>query len=216
MLTAMSAASVLAQTSGDAGPRTAGAEADAGVVSVAPRQFGTATATPAAPSADAAAGAGSSTPALVTTMGVPTFKPRAPPLPPPTPQQSSAYEAMRQEAETYERGARDYKDTLTTIITLHYEEKKKSILGGLDREIGIEKDQLKAARETAIKRLEDFVAKYSGPNAQEEATPDAMYRLAALYEERARSDDDPNADLASTLRPAIALYKRVIREFPEI
>ena len=31
-------------------------------------------------------------------------------------------------------------------------------------------------------RLEDFVAKYSGANAQPEATPDAMYRLAALYD----------------------------------
>ncbi len=42
-----------------------------------------------------------------------------------------------------------------------------------------------------------------------------MYRLAALYEERARSDDDPNSDLAITLKPAISLYKRVIREFPK-
>ena len=65
---------------------------------------------------------------------------------------------MRQEADAYAKGARDYKDTITTIITLHYEEKKKSILGGLDREIGIEKEELKKAREIAIKRLEEFVA----------------------------------------------------------
>ena len=81
--------------------------------------------------------------------------------------------------------------------------------------MGIEKEELRKAREVAIKRLEDFVAKYSGTNAQPEATPDAMYRLAALYEERARGDDDPNSDLAVTLKPAIALYKRVIREFPK-
>jgi hypothetical protein len=121
---------------------------------------------------------------------------------------------MRQEAETYARGAGDYKDTITTIITLHYEEKKRAILGGLDREIGIERGELKKARETAIKRLEEFIAKYSGANAQPEATPDAMYRLAALYEERARTDEDPNSDMAVTLKPAIALYKRVIHEFP--
>ena len=145
---------------------------------------------------------------------VPTFRSRPPPLPAPTPQQVAAFQALRQEAEAYEHGALDYKDTITTIITLHYEEKKKAILGGLDREVGIEKGELKKARETAIKRLEDFVAKYSGANAQPEATPDAMYRLAALYEERARSDDDPNADSAVTLKPAIALYKRVVREFP--
>jgi tetratricopeptide (TPR) repeat protein len=150
-----------------------------------------------------------------TVAAVPTFHPRSPPLPPPTPEQTAAFEAMRQQSETYQRGASDYKDAITTIVTLHYEEKKKAILSGLDREIGIEKDELKKARETAIKRLEDFVARYSGPDAQPEATPDAMYRLAALYEERARSDDDPNADFAITLKPAIALYRRVIREFPQ-
>jgi tetratricopeptide (TPR) repeat protein len=145
----------------------------------------------------------------------PMFAPHAPPLPPPTPEQLAAYEAMRQESDAYAKGAKDYKDTITTIITLHYEEKKRAILGGLDREIGIEKDELKKAREVAIKRLEEFVAKYSGPNAQPEATPDAMYRLAALYEERARGDDDPSSDLAITLKPAVGLYKRVIREFPK-
>jgi tetratricopeptide (TPR) repeat protein len=169
----------------------------------------------AAMKSDASAGPAASV-ATTTLLGgpVPTFRARPPPLPAPTPQQVTAYQSMRQEAEAYGHGAVDYKDTITTIITLHYEEKKKAILGGLDREIGVEKTELKRARETAIKRLEDFVAKYTGPNAQSEATPDAMYRLAALYEERARSDDDPNADLAITLKPAIALYKRVIREFP--
>jgi len=176
---------------------------------------------PATASGDAGAGsyfvtADGSAPATssATPMAVPTFRPHAPPLPPPSPQQAAAFEAMRQESDAYEKGARDYKDTITGIITLHYEEKKRAILGGLDREIGIEKDELKKARETAIKRLEDFVAKYSGVNAQPEATPDAMYRLAALYEERGRADDDPNADPAVTLKPAISLYKRVIREFP--
>ncbi len=168
-------------------------------------------------SAAAASQAEAGSPTATTLLGgpVPTFRPRPPPLPPPTPEQIAAFQAMRQEAEAYEHGAADYKDTITTIITLHYEEKKKAILGSLDREVGVEKGELKKARETAIKRLEDFVAKYSGPNAQAEATPDAMYRLAALYEERARSDDDPNADSAVTLKPAIALYKRVVREFPK-
>ena len=173
----------------------------------------TGTSDAAAPVATAKAAA-STPPAPSEPATVPTFHPHAPPLPPPTPAQVAAFEATRQEAETYSRGANDYKDAITTIVTLHYEEQKKSILGGLDREIGIEKEELKKARDAAIKRLEDFVAKYRGPNAQPEASPDAMYRLAALYEERARSDDDPNADLGLLLKPAIALYKEVVREFP--
>jgi hypothetical protein len=169
--------------------------------------------TPAATVGDASVGP-ADTASVAAVTPAPAFAPHAPPLPPPTPGQLAAYESMRLEADAYAKGARDYKDTITTIVTLHYEEKKRSILGGLDREIGVEKDELRKAREVAIRRLEEFVAKYSGASAQPEATPDAMYRLAALYEERARGDDDPNSDLAVTLKPAIALYKRVIREFP--
>ncbi len=156
--------------------------------------------------------------ASMPTSPIPTFKPRSPPLPPPTPEQQTSYDQLRQEAEAYSAGARDYKKAISTIITLHYEQKKKAILGGLDNEIAIERGELDDARTKAIKRLEEFVAKYSGPNAQPEATPDAMYRLAALLEEQARSNEDPAnpaTDLAITLKPAIAYYKRIVREFPD-
>ena len=127
----------------------------------------------------------------------PTFTPHAPPLPPPTPEQLAAYEAMRQEADAYAGRRDDYKDTITTIITLHYEEKKKAILGGLDREIGIEKDELKKARETAIKRLEDFVAKYSGVQraARGDARRDVPPRgaLRGARAQRRRSERRPRA-----------------------
>jgi tetratricopeptide (TPR) repeat protein len=236
MLTVGFTLSVAAQTRGGARGAAAGADAgvkaaparttataaagDGGAAKTAAGDAGASTATAAAGDGGAGSffvtpdGSTTSSPSSTSTAPVPTFRPHTPPLPPPSPQQVAAYEAMRQESDAYDKGARDYKEAITNIITLHYEEKKRSILGGLDREIGIEKDELKRARETAIKRLEDFVAKYSGANAQPEATPDAMYRLAALYEERGRSDDDPNADPAVTLKPAIALYKRVIREFP--
>jgi len=136
-----------------------------------------------------------------------------PPPPPPTPQQVAALNAMRTQADAYDVGARDYRDTVTTVIKLHYEAKKKEILAGLDHEIGAEKEELKKARENAIKSLEAFVAVYTGPRAQAEATPDAMYRLAALYEEKSRSEDSNDA-LEVALKPAITLYKRIINEFP--
>jgi len=190
---ASAAAATPPSVASDAGAPSASGSADAAASLTAPPASATAPSTP-----------------------LPTYHPHeVTPLPPPTPEQVSAYQAMSEEADAFQKGAHDYKDTITTIITLHYQEKKKAILGGLDREIGIEKDELKKARETAIKRLEDFVAKYSGPNAQPEETPDAMFRLAALYEERARSDDDPNANLGLELEPAIALYKRVVHEFPK-
>jgi tetratricopeptide (TPR) repeat protein len=205
----------------------AGAGPDAGAGARASKGDAGAAITAAAPTSTASgdAGAGASTSSATTggadatapldTSSAPAFRPHAPPLPPPTPEQVAAYQAMHQEADAYSQGARDYKDAITTIITLHYAEKKRTILGGLDREIGVEKEELRKARESAIGRLEAFIAKYSGSNAQPQETPDAMYRLAALYEERGRSSDDPNLDLSIALKPAIALYKRIIREFPK-
>jgi len=146
-------------------------------------------------------------------LASPAVRKMAPPLPPPTPVQLAALQALQAETDAYEKGAREYRDTVTTIVQLHYEEKKKEILSGLDSEIATEKAELRKAREVAIARLEEFIQKYSGPRSQPEATPDAMYRLAALYEERARADD-ATQELAIGLKPPIALYKRVINEFP--
>src|SRR5690606_3694406 len=91
----------------------------------------------------------------------------------------------------------------------------------LDREIDTETQGLKAARDQAIKELEAFVAKYSGPEAHPKSTPDAMFRLAALYEERAREVVEEAATEPGQVPPepdlseAIALYKRIIDEFPK-
>ncbi|MBK8215846.1 MAG: tetratricopeptide repeat protein [Myxococcales bacterium] len=144
----------------------------------------------------------------------PSLRKSAPPPPPPTPQQLAALEQMRSQMDVYEKGAKDYRDAVTSIIRLHYETKKKEILAGLDGEIVLEKAELRKARETAIKRLQEFIERYQGPRAQPEATPDAMYRLAALYEERARSED-ATEPLEVGLKDAIGLYKRIINEFPK-
>ncbi|HEY1958478.1 MAG TPA: hypothetical protein VGH28_22830 [Polyangiaceae bacterium] len=161
------------------------------------------------PQPQATTDAGPATPTLASPLL--TQRKQFPPPPPPTPQQVEALNRLEDEAKAYAEGAKDYRDTVTTIIKLHYEEKKKSILSGLDKEITTEKEELRKARETAIQRLEDFIARYPG---EPEATPDAMYRLAALYEERARSDEAKD-DLSIGLKPAVALYKRVIKEFPK-
>jgi tetratricopeptide (TPR) repeat protein len=119
---------------------------------------------------------------------------------------------LQKEFEQYSGDAKDYRATLTMIVRHHYEERRRRVLTSLDREIDVEKRALSDARDEAIRRLEKFVALYSGDNADPVATPDAMFRLAALYEERARVDFD--ADLSDSLRPAIDLYLRIIREFP--
>ena len=141
----------------------------------------------------------------------------APPASPPqapTPAQVAALGELTREADAYESAARDYRGAITRIVQHHYEDRRRRVLAGLDAELAVEKKGLRDAREEAIRRLEAFVAAHSGAAAHPESTPDAMFRLAALYEERARSDTDSSEDLAQGLRPAIALYKRILREFP--
>jgi tetratricopeptide (TPR) repeat protein len=204
---------------GDAGAPKAGDAGSAGStssssLSTSTLSTGTSTAlsTPGTSASGVAGDGGAAAPASTTTA--PVVRKVLPPPPPPTQQQKDALEAMKTETDAYEHGAKDYRDTITSIIKLHYETKKKEILSGLDREIVTEKAELKKARDTAIQRLEEFIAKYSGPNSQPEATPDAMYRLAALYEERARGEE-ATMELAIGLRPAVQLYKRIITEFPK-
>ncbi len=135
------------------------------------------------------------------------------PLKAPSEEQVRALEQLTREASEYEQAARDYQKTLTLVVRHHYEEQRRRILAALDEEIGREREALDRARDDAIAALEKFVARYSGENAQPEATPDAMFRLAALYEERARLD--PQADLTTALEPAMALYRQVIDGFPK-
>lgn len=140
---------------------------------------------------------------------------KAPPvedLNPPTAAQLAALKLLEAEAQDYTASAKDFQGRLTTIVRHHYEERRRRVLSAIDKEIDLQKGRLADARDEAIRRLEVFIARYSGENADPEATPDAMLRLAALYEERARTDFE--ADLLEELKPAIALYRDILVEYP--
>jgi tetratricopeptide (TPR) repeat protein len=133
-------------------------------------------------------------------------------VPPPTAAELEAFDFYSKESAAFGTDATDFGKRLKAIVLHHYEERRREILASIDREILLERQEMYAARDQAISRLEAFIANYSGPNADPEATPDAMFRLAALYEERARADSD--ADLAHALEPAVRLYAAVATEFP--
>lgn len=157
------------------------------------------------------------TPVSSATSPFPTssaFRKAAPPPPPPTPEQLATLDEMKKEVEAYERDAREFRDAVSSAVKFHYEARKQRTLGALDRSIRRESNQLIEARLDAIKRFEQFVATYSGPTAHPEHTPDAMFRLAALYEEYSATLSSPEAQ-ATEQRKSIALYKRIIHEFPD-
>lgn len=150
---------------------------------------------------------------LGSATAAPRGKKKFPPPKDPTAAELRAQEVLRAEILSYEDSAKSYRDAVTDLVRFHYEAKRRDMLSRLDESIVIETAELKRSRELAITRLEEFVAKYTGPRSQPVATPDAMFRLAALYEERSRADEN-GPPLEEGLKPAIALYKRIMREYP--
>jgi len=205
---------VAAQPAKPAGTATAaGSAAPAATASATAAKPAASSAAPSASASTSAASAPSAAPAATSVPGV-TARARTviPPRPPPTAAQLRAFQVLNEEARQYEKDSKEYRRALTMIVRHHYESRRKQVLATLDRDIQVEKYGLENARNEAISRLEDFVARYSGSNSDPKATPDAMFRLAALYEERAREKSD--TDIATGLEPAIALYRRLIKEYP--
>lgn len=137
----------------------------------------------------------------------------APPPPLPTDEQLATLDELKKEVEAFERDGRDFRDAVSAAVRHHYEARKQRTLGVLDRSIKRESKKLVDARLEAIQRFEQFIATYSGEAAHPEHTPDAMFRLAALYEEYSATLPTTEAQNAEQ-RKSIALYKRIIHEFP--
>lgn len=137
--------------------------------------------------------------------------------PPVTPGMEANLQQLQLEADAYKKGAAGYAKAVGQIIRQRYEQKRKARLSAMQE--NIEKDQadLKRARLDTIERLKAFLAKY--PDVPEH-TPEAMFRLAALYEEQAVETDldpgDPNytQKLRAAYGPAETLYRDVISKFP--
>ncbi len=204
------AGAALSQPAGSAAPPPTAPAAAVTAPGTAP-PAGAAPTASGAPAAPSTSGSSAAPPA---SSGAPAAAPSHHGLPPPSADQLAALAEMQKEADAYEKAAKDYRSTITRIVQHHYEDRKRRILTALDTEITTESKVLADAREEAIKKHEEFVAKYSGANAHPENTPDKMFRLAALYEERARDKDD-DKEVNAGLAQAISLYKRVIREFPQ-
>jgi len=144
----------------------------------------------------------------------PSGRPAASPLPAPSREKLRALALLQREADTYQRDAKDFRDAITGIVRHHYEQQRRRTLSSLDSQILAERTELEKARAEAIQKLEAFIEKYSGQTADPEATPNAMFRLAALYDERARAKNMTDIG-RDDLKPSIALYKRIIKEFPQ-
>lgn len=137
--------------------------------------------------------------------------------PPVSPGAEANLQQLQIEAEAYRKGASAYAKAVGQIIRQRYEQKRKARLSAMQENIERDQAELKKARLDTIERLKAFLAKY--PDVAEH-TPEAMFRLAALYEEQAvetdldPGDPDYTAKLRAAYGPAESLYRDVILKFP--
>jgi hypothetical protein len=130
----------------------------------------------------------------------------------PKPEQVEALKTLRSVAKDFDVVGSRFRDTISDIVKVHYHDKRRAATFGLERELVAERAALAEARAQAIASLENFVKRYADDPADDDSTPLAMMRLAALHEERARTSD---ADLDKALAPAVALYKQIIHDYPK-
>jgi hypothetical protein len=132
-------------------------------------------------------------------------------------EQDQALRDLDKESERYRKGAAGYAQAMNQIIRQRFEAKKKARLGPMAENIRRDEEELVKARQDTIKRLKAFIAKYPD---DPEHTPDAMFRLAALYQEEAEETLDPTAEdypqkLLAAMEPAERLYRDTIVNFPK-
>ncbi len=154
--------------------------------------------------------------AAPTASAAPAVAAKTSSLPPVSPEQDGALRDLTKEADRYHKGAAGYAQALNQIIRQRFEAKKKARLGPMSENIRRDEDEIVKARQDTIKRLKAFIGKYPD---DPDHTPDAMFRLAALFQEEAEETLDPTSDdyptkLLAAMEPAERLYRDVIVKFP--
>ena len=138
-----------------------------------------------------------------------------------------ALDEMTRDVQHFADIVQDYRSTARMIVKRAYSDKAKQISAKYDPQIAFNDKEAKERRMDAIAMFENFLHQY--PN-DKRWTPDAMFRLAELYYEKSAEEfldddeaykkaiDSPNPPTTPPPRvdytPTIALYKRLLTEFP--
>lgn len=148
-----------------------------------------------------------------------------------TPEQIKAQEEFQRSYAAYERETRDYQSTVDGIVDAKYRQKISNINSAYEKTIRTMSESERIQREQAIAAFEGFLVRYP---RHPRYTPDALFRLAELYFEKANDDflladesyqeemvefeqgrradrpDDPVRDYGKTM----ATFERLINEWP--
>jgi cellulose synthase operon protein C len=160
-----------------------------------------------------------------------------PALPPATPIDDSTakarYEALRDAVRAFEREARETRDEVRRLVERKYKERRAKIEDNYRRAIDPIARAERARRLEAIAAFEQFLERHP---RDREFTPDAIFRLAELYFEKyddeyqlalkdwkdqfkqwqeAGSKGEPPGEPQKRFDKTIALYQRLIGEYPD-
>ena len=151
----------------------------------------------------------------------------------PVPVEPSALERDLEEAadwaRRFEELGREYQHEIQLQIEKKYEERRRFLSDNYEQAIRDLEVLERKERQDAIAQFEEFLSRYPDDPG---VTPDAMFRLAELYYERANDDyalelaewrdrvkravaegRHPPAEPVKSYAPSIALYQRIIGKF---
>ncbi len=149
-----------------------------------------------------------------------------------TPQFKAELQTFQKAFGRYATEITDYQVTVDSIIDAEYKRKVAQINGFYDVKIQANEAVERAYRVDAIAAFEDFLSRYP---ADKRYTPDAMFRLAELYFEKANDDfliadddfreqlaafeagelADPPADPIRDYVGTIGTFEKLIAEWPD-
>ncbi len=149
-----------------------------------------------------------------------------------TEEEQALYEELSRAIEHYEAESREFRREVQLLIEKKYEEKRALLAGSYEQAIRDLEVLERKDRLDAIAQFEEFLLRYPDDPRY---TPDVMFRLAELYYERTSDDHmlamreyeqrlraiDPASDITPPSEPqpdfekSIALYRRLIAQFPQ-
>lgn len=98
---------------------------------------------------------------------------------------ADAFELLKRDFALYLGAAESFREDVRDLIEIRYNRERERIAGQYEQKIQVLEREERQRRLEAIARFEEFLRKY--PN-DEFYSPDAMFRLAELYFERASDD----------------------------
>ncbi|HET9555271.1 MAG TPA: tetratricopeptide repeat protein, partial [Anaeromyxobacteraceae bacterium] len=149
----------------------------------------------------------------------------------PLPADAKEGDAFEAAVRRFDDEARAYRGEIQSLVLKQFDERRRFLADNYEQAITDLEALERNERESAIARFEEFLAHYPD---DPQFTPDAMFRLAELYYEKANDDfrlateayrdeakralaegREPPPEPMKSYAPSIALYQRLITGFPD-